>query len=97
MLYAWVCYSHLDYSNFLYNLRWMIPTIIPRIVARVSRSLLFHHVACHYYITAGNDDMNPSIEQITLKKISWRIVPFVMFAYFIAFSTVLISALLRSP
>lgn len=29
--------------------------------------------------------MNPSIEQITLKKISWRIVPFVMFAYFIAF------------
>jgi ACS family tartrate transporter-like MFS transporter len=46
---------------------------------------LFHHVTCHYYITAGNDDMNPSIEQITLKKISWRIVPFVMFAYFIAF------------
>ena len=29
--------------------------------------------------------MNPSTEQITLKKISWRIVPFVMFAYFIAF------------
>ena len=29
--------------------------------------------------------MNSTTEQITLKKISWRIVPFVMFAYFIAF------------
>ena len=29
--------------------------------------------------------MNSAIEQITLRKISWRIVPFVMFAYFIAF------------
>ncbi len=29
--------------------------------------------------------MNSSIEQMALKKITWRIVPFVMFAYFIAF------------
>lgn len=29
--------------------------------------------------------MSPTTEQITLKKITWRIVPFVMFAYFIAF------------
>ena len=29
--------------------------------------------------------MNNSTEEITLKKITWRIVPFVMFAYFIAF------------
>ncbi|MFS2222646.1 MFS transporter [Pantoea sp. B65] len=29
--------------------------------------------------------MTHSTEQITLKKITWRIVPFVMFAYFIAF------------
>ncbi len=29
--------------------------------------------------------MNPSIEQSTLKKTTWRIAPFVMFAYFIAF------------
>lgn len=29
--------------------------------------------------------MNNDIEHITLRKITWRIVPFVMFAYFIAF------------
>ena len=29
--------------------------------------------------------MNNTTEEITLKKITWRIVPFVMFAYFIAF------------
>lgn len=29
--------------------------------------------------------MNSTTEQVTLRKISWRIVPFVMFAYFIAF------------